>query len=142
MEFNRVAVEPDWPVNPDHVPTFSDGSRCEDSAFRPYEAIAGDWQSSKATLEAFRILDGCAVMAFLDTGDHKEFLFLTHLTGAKKWETGVLDSRPGTGLWRYDGVESWANVTDTDGKQLTWSVEGDRLVYKRGTTVVQLTRTP
>jgi hypothetical protein len=131
MEWSRRKVDPDWPVDPDDVPTFEDGGRCDEEAFRPYEAIVGRWESAEASLEAYRILDGCAVMGFLATGDRNEFLFLTYSGPAVGWETDVLDDDPATGLRRFFSMDGWETLAAEE-ETLEWSVEGDRLVYRRG----------
>ena len=140
MEWTRVAVDPRWPIPDDAVPTFVDGSRCDDEAFRSYEAIVGHWQGDGARLDAYRILDGCAVMAFLDAGERNEFLFLTFLSDQQRWETGVLDQRPETGLVRYQSTGDWTRPTTAEGESLSWSVKGERLIYARDDVVVRLNR--
>ncbi len=110
MEWSRRAVDPQWPIDPGDVPTFNDGSRCDDEAFRPYEATVGRWESSEARLAAHRILDGCAVMAFLEIGEREEFLFLTYGGSTTGWETDVLDDDPTTGLLRYTSVDGWEQL--------------------------------
>lgn len=140
MEFTRTSVEPRWPIPRDDVPTFDGGGRCSAESFRPYEVVAGSWRAEGARLEAYRILDGCAVVALLEAGDREEFLFLTYLTREQAWETDVLDARPGTGLVRYRGADSWSGLAAESGEELRWSVEGDRLDYRRGGRHLVLTR--
>ena len=140
MEFTRTAVDPPWPIPRDAVPTFSDGGRCDDERFRPYEAIAGSWAGEGARLEAYRILDGCAVMAFLGAPPRKEFLFLTFVSADEVWETDVLDSSLENGLMRYRGAETWRSGALESGEELRWSVEGDRLLYQRDERRLSLTR--
>lgn len=137
MEWSRRAVDPAWPIDPGDVPTFEDGGRCDEETFRPYEALVGRWESDEASFEAYRILDGCAVMGFLESGERQEFLFLTYGGATVGWETDVLDDDPATGLRRYFGTDGWERLvrtgsTEEPGEEaLEWSVVEDRLVYRR-----------
>lgn len=140
MEWSRRAVDPDWPIDPGDVPTFKDGGRCDEEAFRPYEALVGRWESDETSLEAYRILDGCAVMGFLAGGERNEFLFLTYSGSTVGWETDVLDDDPATGLRRYFSTDGWVMLAAEE-ETLEWSVVEDRLVYRRGGRELVMSRT-
>ncbi len=139
MEFDRTAVDPEWPIDPARVPTFVDGARCDAESFRPYEVLAGTWAGEGARFDAYRILDGCAVLGFLSLGEVDELLFVTYT--AAGWEVDVLDAAPGTPLVRYLGESEWSRL-EADGSLLELLVDGDRLVYRRDDTEVSLERQP
>jgi hypothetical protein len=140
MESSRIAADPEWPIADDRVPTFADGDRCDAETFRPYEEIVGHWAGDGVRIDAYRILDGCAVMAFLDAEATQEFLFLTYLGEAERWETQVLDARAGSALSRYHGAGVWSELATDDGDELTWTVDGRQLVYTRNGTTYTATR--
>jgi hypothetical protein len=142
MELTRLQVDPVWPIDPEHVPTFVDGSRCDAQPFRPYETLAGSWTSKTARLDAYRILDGCAVMAFLEAGKRKEFLYVSWVDSAKRWEVDVLDQQRDSPLKHYHGDGEWSVMSSEEGEALSFSIQGDRLVYRRGDDEVVLTRVP
>lgn len=138
MEFTRVAVDSDWPIPRDRIPTFTDGSRCTLESFRDYEAIAGEWtgsvnvagESVDARLSAYRVLDGCAVIAFVSAGPAERFAFLTFDSYREAWELDWLTSERGTELQRFFGSTSWLELTSESGDSYRWSLEGDTLVYR------------
>ena len=63
---------------------------------------SGERGERMARLSAHKILDGCAVMSFLEyplgSTIHKEFRLHTFNTYADAFEENLLDNRPGTGL--------------------------------------------
>jgi hypothetical protein len=132
MEWERKQIDPTWPIPDDDVPTFVDGTRCSGDHYRPVEAIVGHWVAEDATLDAYRVLDGCAVMAFLEAGERKEFLMLGYLDRDRRYETQVLDRRPGSVLTRYFSHDSWTNGSAEDGESVSWRVSPDSLSYRRG----------
>lgn len=142
MEMTRTQVDPDWPIPLDGAPTFVDGSRCDEEAYRPFQALHGRWAGGGAELEAHRILDGCALLAFLEAGERREVLFLTWLSREGGWETGVLDADPGTGLRRYQGEEAWDDLRDGRGERLTYELQEGSLSYRRGKLVLRFERAP
>ena len=140
MEFTRVEADPEWPIDRSEVPTFVDGGRCDEEAFRPYEVLAGSWAGDGARLDAYRILDGCAVVGFLEVAERQEFLYVSWIGSAGRWEIDVLDQGRDTGLQQYHGADRWTTMSSGDGERLEWSIEGDRLVYRRGESRISLVR--
>ncbi len=139
MEFNRVAVDPEWPIDRSRVPTFVDGGHCNAEPYRPYEVLADSWVGKDSRLDAYRVLDGCAVLGFLRSGDREEFLFVTYTGGSAGWEVDVLDDRAESPLVRYRSTSSWSSL-EADGGRLELSVDGDRLEYRRDGVAVSLDR--
>lgn len=139
MEWTRLAIDPQWPIDRDHVPTFGDGSRCDDASFRPYEALVGSWRGADAALEAYRILGGCAVMASLE-GSTDEFWIFTWVGAKKRWEVDVLDQQRGTALETYTSESDWTSMASQDGAPISFVIEGDHLTYRRGDRSSSLTR--
>ncbi len=113
MEFTRVADEalaPDGAVN---AHTYVDGSRCGGAGFRRLDAFAGRWEGSAqdvlfdgrttsgpASVSVHRILDGCALMAFVHVPEAaaaaREFRLLTWNTLAGAFEENLLDNEAGS----------------------------------------------
>ncbi len=140
MEWSRRAVDPEWPIARDRVPTFVDGSRCDDPAFRPYEALVGSWRSDGAALDAYRVLDGCAVMAFFEQGATEEFLIFTWVGAKERWEVDVVDQRRDSPLARYASSESWSEMTSEAGDEIAFTVDAASLAYRRGDRSTTLDR--
>ena len=150
MEFTRTAVEPRWPIRRNAVPTYADGKRCDDERFRLYEVLVGTWRAGETSFEVYPILDGCAVMGFLeDDGGADEFIFMTFDSFAERWVTAVLDDLPGTGLVRYTGANGWTDLAAEREGSLEWTVwrspgnlekVGAQLLYRRGDRQIRLER--
>ena len=150
MEFTRTAVDPKWPIRQTAVPTYKDGKRCDDERFRPYELLVGTWRGSAASFEVYPILDGCAVIGFLEDDDGAdELVFMTFDSFAERWVAAVLDDVPETGLVRYAGASTWTKLDADRAGQLQWTVwrkpgdlekAGAQLLYQRGNREVRLER--
>lgn len=100
MEFSRKADEPSWPDS-DTAHTYESGGRCSLEAFRAYEFLAGAWQgeveqgiqTDPANLRAYKVLDGCAVIALLySEGRNRNFWHITFNNQAKLYELTRLDN--------------------------------------------------
>lgn len=133
MEFTRTAVDPGWPIDPDNTPTFVDGNRCDQNEFRPYEALTGHWtgtfNQADATFNAHRILDGCAVMAFMDTAEEKLFFFLTFNTTTSQWVTTVLDERKGFPQTQYSSTDNWLSG-QSENSEVHWQSDNQQLTLE------------
>ncbi|MFQ5528256.1 MAG: hypothetical protein ACE5GX_18630 [Thermoanaerobaculia bacterium] len=157
MEFTRTAAMPSWPAPGQPAHTFETGGRCDRAEFRAYEFLAGarsgrievrdesgGWQASDASLRGYRILDGCAVVSFLETfrGDepHKVFSHMTFNAGKDAIEQGRLTGEPESGLELYlggavqDGLEmvrkAPADVSAVD-RKILWLAREDGGVEMR-----------
>ncbi len=139
MEWTRRSVDPVWPLDRSNVPTFVDGARCSAEEFRPYERLVGSWSSDQATLEAYRVLDGCAVMAFFDSGPSREFLIFSWIGGASRWEVDVLDQRRDSGLLTYSSEDDWLKMASETGEAISFAFDGDVLTYGRGSREHRMT---
>lgn len=115
MEFTRTAGRVTLDPAGGDAHTYDAGTRCDEPAFRRFEALAGrhtgtfrvrdadgTWVETPAALTGYRVLDGCAVLAIarievrgqpLETFHH-----LTYNTHASMFEETMLDSRPDTPL--------------------------------------------
>ncbi len=125
------------------MPTYHDGGRCDDPRFRAYDALAGTWHGEGTRLDFFPILDGCAVIGFLENeAGPNELLLLTFDTFAERWVTAVLDDDPESGLVVYEGKNRWASFASDDAGALSWDLDGpgDRLHYRRGERKLELER--
>ena len=149
MEFTRSAVEPKWPLSRKSVPTYVDGGLCDEEHFR-FESLIGMWRGDAGSFIVLPVLDGCALIGFLDAVDGAdEFVFHTFDSVEKQWVTAVLDDIPDTGLVRYLG-EEWGDFNADGVGSVHWAVSrsgpggigtpGDVLVYQRGERVIKLTR--
>jgi hypothetical protein len=120
MEFTRTGAEPAWPREGEPAHTYYSGDRCDMPEFRVFEALEGfhkgkvivhelgaDPVESGATLRGLKVLDGCAVMTFLQYKDgddiQKEFGFNTFQTSGKLFEQNLLDNRTGTVVRQLHG---------------------------------------
>ena len=135
MEFTRTATEPVWPVNQEVALTWDTGKRCALESFRPYEVLAGHWHgrfnNSKASLSAWKILDGCGVMVFIDVEKRqgaRRFMALTFDTTREQWHVSWLDDKRESGLLALTSKENWSR-TIADDAVLEWQVRGDELEY-------------
>lgn len=126
MEFTRRRPEPAFPIPRDDVPTFESGARCSLEAFRSYEGLEGDWEGSfdgrPATLRAYRVLDGCALVLFLGS---ERFGFLNFDTAREAFNLDWLTDDPAKGLERFWGA-SWEALDSADGR-FEWTLEEGRL---------------
>jgi hypothetical protein len=114
MEFTRKADRPELPVRGGPAHTYDGGGRCTLAQFRRFEALAGrregsvEWrrdggiEAVPATLVAWPVLEGCAVLSELVTtrgGEPYRRLYLhAWNTYASVFEESRLDSLAGTSL--------------------------------------------
>lgn len=121
MEFSRRAEWAEWPAPGEKAHTYHTGERCNLSQFREFERLAGRWEgtvevrgpdggtaSADAHLSGYRVLDGCAVITFLEyemAGKrYEEFAFSTYNTFGEALQDTRLDNRPGTPVRNYYGA--------------------------------------
>lgn len=116
MEFSRTAAIPTWPSSSDNAHTFEKaGTRCRgnEAEFAKIASVAGQWTGvvelvengkdpirSAVTARAYRILDGCATILFLEF-QHGEktvriFSMLTYNSTKQRFEELRLDNRQGS----------------------------------------------
>ena len=104
MKFSRTADVPTLAPGGGEEHTFETGARCGLDAFRPYETLAGAHAGTVETagvveairLTGYRVLDGCAVLLFLEWDGGERFAHLTYNTFASRYELLELDARPET----------------------------------------------
>ena len=111
MEFSRTAGRAAWPGPGEAAHTFHTGERCDLAEFREFERLeglhrgeirvldsSGTERTSAAHLAGYRVLDGCAVMTFLEyvSGGrvHRSFSIKTFNTSIDLFEELHLDNQP------------------------------------------------
>ena len=160
MEFSRTADVPGWP-NGTTAHTFETGSRCQQDQFRSYEYLAGVWdaeieegqQKSSGSLKAYKVLDGCAVIALLESGGGERlFTHFTFNTYANRFEATLLSSDrklPARLLYGDKSGTSYELTTPASNplaERLVLSGEGDQatveLFRKPGSEWVKVGTTP
>jgi hypothetical protein len=139
MEFSRTAEIPTWPESSLNALTFKKaGTRCRgnEDEFAKIASVAGQWKGevelveegkdpikSAAFARAYRILDGCATILFLESrqGDrtHRYFSMLTYNATKKQFEELRLDNHRKSVAVVLDG-----NISNG---HLNLSESGDRL---------------
>lgn len=137
MEWTRRAAEAVWPL-PSPAPTFVDGTLCDQEPFRVHEVLAGDWSgkasegpgesaAQPASLEMRQVLDGCAVLGFLQAGDAEWFLMTTFDTRRELWELSVLSHARRASLERFWAREDPMVLSSSDEeKRYRLAMEGQR----------------
>lgn len=149
MEWTRTAAQPSLPPRGGPAHTYRDGSLCTAAEFDRYTWLAGrrtgeakidgpDGVSVTATLTGYSILDGCAVMAFIASGETAEaadrFAHVTWNAGADRYELLLLssDARAPAHLLFSDPAEVGLLFTD----QVSAGADEDSSVgAARGATV-------
>lgn len=143
MEFSRTA-EAALPADREtNAHTYDFGNRCTLDEFTMLNNLAGRWRGTVNDTDHFgtrseqpvelsihRILDGCAIMAFLSapeaTHSTREFRLLTYNTITESFEEDLLDNEPGTGMrlrfGRHDSGGIHFENTD-EGHRATWSTD-------------------
>lgn len=129
MEFSRQADVPTLAAEGGEEHTFVTGDRCDLGEFRRYEFLAGartgvvasDGDETAAGLKGYRVLDGCAVLLFLDWEGGKRFAQLTYNTFASRFELLDLDAEPGSPARILYGGEDGGSLVFLAGE------EGDRV---------------
>ena len=116
MEFSRTAAIPTWPESSPNALTFAKSeTRCRgnEAEFAKLASVAGHWKGefklvekgkptikAEATALAYRILDGCATILFLehrhDNKSFRAFSMLTFNSTKKHFEELRLDNRQGS----------------------------------------------
>jgi hypothetical protein len=157
MEFTRTADEPRWPAPGEAFHTYVDGSRCTAPEAEQFDAIEGRWEGTytdadgtegAAHLEAYRVLDGCAVFSLLayeqDGRTYKAFEIRSFLPGRREWVALRLDNRSGTGYvyeaGRFEeGTIDLVEITGAEGEpdltKTAWAaLDGERLRFERATS--------
>ncbi len=117
MEFTRTEDLP-RKLSGDFIHTFRKGERCTRNEFAALDKLVGEWKGTvkrkdndwveeKTTLNSYRSLGGCSVMAFLETTGgsnvYKEFMLHTFNTFANKYEIGSLNNVTSSTYLSYYG---------------------------------------
>lgn len=138
MEFSRTAAEAGWPAG-DTAHTYESGDRCDQEAFRVFESLAGrwvgelrrrdergDWHTTSASMAGYKVLDGCAVIRFLEyatkSGTHKQFGILTYNTAKDAFEDTHLDNSNATAVDLLYG--------NRDGETIMLQSERQKYIWK------------
>ena len=134
MEFTRSAEKPSWPSENFNAHTFKTGNRCQGEAFDAINSMAGKWTGQldvatgdsaikvDATMNVYRILDGCSVLRFLefDLGDttYRNFALFTYNSRISRFEELRMDNRPGSTMDIMRGKLEGNQLTVSVGKQM------------------------
>jgi hypothetical protein len=111
MEFSHTAERAAWPGVGEAAHTFHTGERCDLAEFREFARLeglhrgeirlfdsSGTERTSVAQLAGYRVLDGCAIMTFLEyvSGGrvHRSFSIKTFNTYIDQFEELHLDNQP------------------------------------------------
>ena len=132
MRFTRTAVDPDWPSH-GAVAGGDDSAACTDEHFGVFEPLAGQWNGNfggeVSTLSVWEVLDGCAMIAFLDVGAeaaHQSFMLMTYNTERERWEIDYLDGDPDSPLRRLVSDDNWMHTED-NGHAVRWAIRDSGL---------------
>jgi len=158
MEFSRTEAKPDWPSTTEALTSENAGSRRKgnEEEFAMIGALAGNWTGEievinadsrarvSAKMSVYKILDGCAVIQFLeyelDEKTHRNFSMLTYNAVAKRFEELSLDNRVGTaaevrhgaiagGVLELQAPESTAEKSSMTKTVWTLPSEGGKTVH-------------
>lgn len=151
MEFSRIAHRVELAADGGDAHTYATGERCSLPEFRRFESLAGvhqgrlrvrdeaAWKEAPARLVGHRILDGCAVLAFVEStlpeGAPQSFHHLTWNTYASVFEETVLDSRPDSPAEIYYGSDGDEGILlapragddAAPTSRRRWVIDGDRI---------------
>lgn len=151
MEFTRTALAALAPDREINAHTYDFGNRCTLDQFARLNSLAGRWSgtasdtdhfaersASPATVSIHRILDGCAIMVFVEVPEaahsSREFRLLTYNTLSESYEENLLDNLAGTPLRLRYGQHGNNGIhfenTD-DGHRATWSTDDDGVLSIR-----------
>ncbi len=110
MEFSRTAGSPSWPRSA-NAHTFETGNRCKGEEFDLIASLAGTWQGKlqltqpsqqtvDATMNAYRILDGCTVIRFIkfNNGEsiYRSFGLISYNKQRRQFEQLRMDNKRGS----------------------------------------------
>lgn len=136
MEFTRTAKMPGWPDS-ENAHTFVSGNRCKGPEFDLINSMSGLWTGKisvdenktdlvDATLNVFRILDGCTIILFFEfeMGEqtYRNFGLISYNRQTKQFEELRLDNRPGSAAQILRGTNKNKNVLS-----LTVAEQSDRI---------------
>lgn len=148
MEFSRKEdLAPDLSQS-ESVHTYDDGNRCDQSAFTFFDDWVGSWsgnmktrqnekwETSESQVEIYPVLDGCAIMVFMNYEEdgkvRKTFSLNTYNTYAGKYEEGILDNQSKSNFnIRYgDLADDTLTMTDTQGSvKSVWKKQKSKLSW-------------
>lgn len=151
MEMSRLRADREPPAFTGVTPLGAGRTlRCSDPKDRALDAMVGTWTGrdaagASASVRVLPILDGCALMAFVDAGDRHEFQVRAVDPGGESWVEYRIDSRDGRLLRGEGTLASQAlDVVAADGVKDRWAQQGDTLTWSRtrdgGTTTIELAR--
>jgi len=114
MEFSRRSDKAPWDNDQDYaLHTYRNGERCTKPPFKELQNFTGNWEgelnylngngqweTTGAELNSYKLLGGCAVISFLyyelSQGMFREFSLKTYNTYVNSFEDGRLDNDPDT----------------------------------------------
>ena len=139
MEFSRTAKKPQWP-NDQNAHTFHSGKRCSGAPFTKIDKWVGRWTGEidlgedvagkiPAKMNAYRILDGCSVIRFLEYELNektvRDFGLITWNAAKQQFEELQLDNAPGTTANLLRGASNdqvWIELSTANKYQHRWKI--------------------
>ncbi len=154
MEFSRTARRAELPADGGDGHTYGAGQWCDLPQFRRFEALAGrhtgtlrhldggEWTEAPARLTGYRVLEGCVVLAILesevDGRPYGGFHQLTWNTYASVFEETSLDSRAGSPLGVFYGDDVEGALTLTRRSAFGEEIYPVRRTWRFGDQTIQL----
>ena len=159
MEFSRTQDLPMKLSTQTLALTYDEGKRCDLPEFREFEKMAGSWEgmlkiksgeewmSAPASIATHKVLDGCAVISFLEYeiagNKHKNFSLKTYNTYANQYEDGRLSNDKNSTYRSYfgnkgaDGIIS-LNAFDLASKTVEneyfeWQLDAGKIAIRKYT---------
>ncbi len=134
MEFSRTGREPSWPKSM-NAHTFETGNRCKGKEFDLIDSLAGRWtgkltlqqpssenKTVDATMNAYRILDGCTIIRFIEFNDgestYRSFGLISYNKAKNQFEQLRLDNKPGSKAILLNGNADENQISFMADKQL------------------------
>lgn len=143
MEFSRTAEEAPWSNPGEPLNTFSDHSLCTESEYNHFEKVLGfkkgeleeDGKETPIAIESHPILDGCAIISFITTGnsqdDRKMFIMETYNEARGKLALYVLSNDHASTMTNYYwSDDNHGFVTETEDQKVDWDL-GDNPALTR-----------
>lgn len=150
MEFTRKKQVIEFSRERDIAHTYVNGGRCDMDQFRQVDTFSGawtgtvsikneqgEWEEVPASLDGYKVLEGCAVLNFLEytiAGKRvEEFSHKTYNTGAQKFEDTRLDNRPDSPAKILFGDQNGSKMTflsrnnSPTQERYSWLLDGDKM---------------
>ena len=152
LEYTRSQVEP-RPLDRRTLPTAGTGDGCPDRRFSDFKFMVGSWSSESARFEARSILNGCAVVGFLeDEVGADQLIFVTFDVREERWMSLIFSDEPGSHPTLYSGASNWGDLKASDERvgSIRWAIlhagpgnlgdAGDKFYYQLNGRKIEFVR--